>query len=211
MKVAVATKGLSSGNVDQLSGVSRPVAISSGYEQRWRDNATTLGDNRIGIKTIVLEEKATTYNMLCCYADELKEGFNSWIDQVAPTIVPLLKFYFQEEVRKAAVSGESSFPLKFSDRELKLYLWSVVNGFQAELGNQLDYLSKTMATSISRQIEQLHYVENFCHSFLDLHEKPEKINSLRVWFSSTESMGIYDVAERLQACNLAKLVFDEAI
>nr|GMD55554.1 importin-5-like isoform X1 [Ipomoea batatas] len=141
-----------------------------------RDNATTLGDNRIGIKTIVLEEKATTYNMLCCYADELKEGFNPWIDQVAPTVVPLLKFYFQEEVRKAAVSGESSFPLKFSDRELKLYLWSVVNGFQAELGNQLDYLSKTMATSISRQIEQLHYVENFCHSFLDLHEKTPIVN-----------------------------------
>ncbi|PPR99748.1 hypothetical protein GOBAR_AA20918 [Gossypium barbadense] len=35
----------------------------------------TLGDKRIGIKTSVLEEKATACNMLCCYADELKEGF----------------------------------------------------------------------------------------------------------------------------------------
>ncbi|XP_047975909.1 importin-5-like isoform X2 [Salvia hispanica] len=43
--------------------------------------------------------------MLCCYADELKEGFYPWIDQVAPTLVPLLKFYFHEEVRKAAVSA----------------------------------------------------------------------------------------------------------
>ena len=42
----------------------------------------TLGDKRIGIKTSVLEEKATACNMLCCYADELKEGFFPWIDQV---------------------------------------------------------------------------------------------------------------------------------
>ncbi|KAG6603486.1 Importin-5, partial [Cucurbita argyrosperma subsp. sororia] len=65
----------------------------------------TLGDKRIGIKTSVLEEKATACNMLCCYADELKEGFFVWIDQVAPTLVPLLKFYFHEEVRRAAVSA----------------------------------------------------------------------------------------------------------
>ena len=43
----------------------------------------TLGDKRIGIKTSVLEEKATACNMLCCYADELKEGFFPWIDQVS--------------------------------------------------------------------------------------------------------------------------------
>nr|GLL31765.1 importin-5-like [Ipomoea trifida]GMD14898.1 importin-5-like [Ipomoea batatas]GMD18000.1 importin-5-like [Ipomoea batatas]GMD19387.1 importin-5-like [Ipomoea batatas]GMD20739.1 importin-5-like [Ipomoea batatas] len=65
----------------------------------------TLGDKRIGIKTSVLEEKATACNMLCCYVDELKEGFYPWIDQVAPTLVPLLKFYFHEEVRKAAVAA----------------------------------------------------------------------------------------------------------
>ncbi|KAK4740781.1 hypothetical protein SAY87_024369 [Trapa incisa] len=64
-----------------------------------------LGDKRIGIKTSVLEEKATACNMLCCYADELKEGFYPWIDQVTPTLVPLLKFYFHEEVRKAAISA----------------------------------------------------------------------------------------------------------
>ncbi|KAL9274571.1 Importin-5-like protein [Drosera capensis] len=65
----------------------------------------TLGDKRIGIKTSVLEEKATACNMLCCYADELKEGFYPWTDQVAPIMVPLLKFYFHEEVRRAAVSA----------------------------------------------------------------------------------------------------------
>eukprot|EP00249_Psilotum_nudum_P013400 c24308_g1_i1 orf=266-3634(-) len=65
----------------------------------------TIGDKKIGIRTSVLEEKATACNMLCCYADELKEGFFPWIDQVAPILVPLLKFYFHEEVRKAAVSA----------------------------------------------------------------------------------------------------------
>lgn len=65
----------------------------------------TVGDKKIGIRTSVLEEKATACNMLCCYADELKEGFFPWIDQVAPIMVPLLKFYFHEEVRKAAVTA----------------------------------------------------------------------------------------------------------
>ncbi len=42
----------------------------------------TIGDKKIGIRTSVLEEKATACNMLCCYVDELKEGFYPWIDQV---------------------------------------------------------------------------------------------------------------------------------
>ena len=42
----------------------------------------TIGDKRIGIRTSFLEEKATACNMLCCYANELKEGFYPWIDQV---------------------------------------------------------------------------------------------------------------------------------
>ncbi|KAK6137805.1 hypothetical protein DH2020_028453 [Rehmannia glutinosa] len=51
----------------------------------------TLGDKRIGIKTSVLEEKATACNMLCCYADELKEGFYPWIDQVGDAMPELLR------------------------------------------------------------------------------------------------------------------------
>jgi hypothetical protein len=41
-----------------------------------------LGDRRIQIRTSVLEEKSTACNMLCCYADELKEGFLPWVQQV---------------------------------------------------------------------------------------------------------------------------------
>lgn len=53
----------------------------------------TLGDKRIGIKTSVLEEKATACNMLCCYADELKEGFYPWIDQV--DLDSVIRYFFK--------------------------------------------------------------------------------------------------------------------
>lgn len=41
-----------------------------------------LGDKVLAIRTSILEEKATACNMLCCYADELKEGFFPYVNQV---------------------------------------------------------------------------------------------------------------------------------
>jgi len=64
-----------------------------------------VGDKRIAIRTSVLEEKATACNMLCCYVDELKEGFVDYIQPTVETMVPLLDFYFHEDVRKAAVAS----------------------------------------------------------------------------------------------------------
>ncbi|KAF3337785.1 Importin-5 [Carex littledalei] len=55
----------------------------------------------------VLDEKASACNMLCCYAEELKEDFYPWIDQVAPLLLPFLKIKFHKEVRKAAISAMS--------------------------------------------------------------------------------------------------------
>ena len=43
-----------------------------------------LGDRKLSVRTSVLEEKATACNMLCCYADELKEGFYPFVEQVRP-------------------------------------------------------------------------------------------------------------------------------
>ena len=40
-----------------------------------------LGDRKLSVRTSVLEEKATACNMLCCYADELKEGFYPYVEQ----------------------------------------------------------------------------------------------------------------------------------
>lgn len=41
-----------------------------------------LGDRKLSVRTSVLEEKATACNMLCCYADELKDGFYPYVEQV---------------------------------------------------------------------------------------------------------------------------------
>ena len=41
-----------------------------------------IGDRKISLRTSVLEEKATACSMICCYADELKEGFYPYCEQV---------------------------------------------------------------------------------------------------------------------------------
>ncbi|CAI8618633.1 unnamed protein product [Vicia faba] len=119
----------------------------------------TLGDKRIGIKTSVLEEKATACNMLCCYADELKEGFFPWIDQVAGTLVPLLKFYFHEEVRKAAVSAMPELL-----RSAKL----AIEKGQSQ-GRDVSYLKFLTDSIIPALVEALHKEPDteICASMLD--------------------------------------------
>jgi hypothetical protein len=62
-----------------------------------------FGDKVLTIRTSVLEEKATACAMLCCYLDELKEGFLPYVQPVADLMLPLLRFYFHEEVRRSAV------------------------------------------------------------------------------------------------------------
>ncbi|KAI8476174.1 MAG: armadillo-type protein [Monoraphidium minutum] len=64
-----------------------------------------LGDKLVAIRTSTLEEKATACSMIGCYVDELKEGFFPYVKQVADIMVPLLKFYFHEDVRRAAVQS----------------------------------------------------------------------------------------------------------
>lgn len=68
------------------------------------DNETILiGDKFVQIRTGVLEEKATACQMLRCYADELKDGFLPYVKEVTDIMVPLLKFYFHEDVRALAM------------------------------------------------------------------------------------------------------------
>ncbi|KAJ7419220.1 Importin-5 [Pitangus sulphuratus] len=59
----------------------------------------SIGDQQsFGIKTAGLEEKATACQMLVCYAKELKEGFVEYTEQVVKLMVPLLKFYFHDDI-----------------------------------------------------------------------------------------------------------------
>ncbi|XP_048745456.2 importin-5-like [Ostrea edulis] len=63
----------------------------------------TVGDQQsFGIRTAGLEEKATACQMLVCYARELKEGFAEYAEEVVRIMVPLLKFYFHDDIRIAA-------------------------------------------------------------------------------------------------------------
>ncbi|KAM9820263.1 importin-5 [Neosynchiropus ocellatus] len=64
-----------------------------------------LGDQQsFGIKTAGLEEKATACQMLVCYAKELKEGFVEYTEQVVKLMVPLLKFYFHDDILNNSVT-----------------------------------------------------------------------------------------------------------
>jgi len=66
----------------------------------------SLNDQQnFGIKTAGLEEKATACQMLVCYARELKEAFSDYTEEVVKMMVPLLKFYFHDGVRTAAVES----------------------------------------------------------------------------------------------------------
>uniref|UniRef100_A0A8C0FWW4 Importin 5 n=1 Tax=Bubo bubo TaxID=30461 RepID=A0A8C0FWW4_BUBBB len=68
-----------------------------------------LGDQQsFGIKTAGLEEKATACQMLVCYAKELKEGFVEYTEQVVKLMVPLLKFYFHDDI---LLTNSTSMPL----------------------------------------------------------------------------------------------------
>jgi hypothetical protein len=64
----------------------------------------SIGDKTIGIRTSGLEEKATACNMMACFLAELGEGFHEYIQPTATIMVPLLQFYYHDEVRGAAVS-----------------------------------------------------------------------------------------------------------
>lgn len=64
-----------------------------------------LGGRRVSLHTSVLEEKANACSMLCCYAYELKEGFFPYVEEVTQIMVPLLKFYFNEDVRSSAAQA----------------------------------------------------------------------------------------------------------
>ncbi|XP_058010265.1 uncharacterized protein LOC110631841 isoform X2 [Hevea brasiliensis] len=64
-----------------------------------------LGDDRTEIEEQVIEEKAEACKVLFSCATELMEGFDLWIDEVAQTLVPLISFDLNEQVREVSVSA----------------------------------------------------------------------------------------------------------
>jgi importin-5 len=65
-----------------------------------------LHGQQVGIKTSILEEKCTAYEMLCCYAQELKGAFFPYVPSVLDELIlPGLKFYFHDGVRSASAKS----------------------------------------------------------------------------------------------------------
>ncbi|KAJ3084297.1 hypothetical protein HK102_000705 [Quaeritorhiza haematococci] len=56
------------------------------------------GRQKIGIKTSVLEEKCTAVEMLTCYVKTLGGKFYPYVGKVLEIAVPLLKFYFHDDI-----------------------------------------------------------------------------------------------------------------
>ncbi|QDZ25046.1 importin beta [Chloropicon primus] len=64
-----------------------------------------VGNSKICIRTSTLEEKSTACSMLCCYVEELQEGFFPYIEEIVQLFVPLLRFAFHEDVRATVATG----------------------------------------------------------------------------------------------------------
>ncbi|KAI9024505.1 hypothetical protein CLU79DRAFT_834266 [Phycomyces nitens] len=63
-----------------------------------------INGQQVGIKTSVLEEKHTAIEMLLSYARDLGAGFLPYVAPVLEIALPLLKFYFHDDVRHAAAA-----------------------------------------------------------------------------------------------------------
>ena len=62
------------------------------------------GDKVVSVKTSALEDKATAVSMLCCYADVMQAHLLPYLDNCLAVSLPLLKFYFSDDVRTAAAA-----------------------------------------------------------------------------------------------------------
>eukprot|EP00010_Vexillifera_abyssalis_P008327 CAMPEP_0201544158 /NCGR_PEP_ID=MMETSP0173_2-20130828/708_1 /ASSEMBLY_ACC=CAM_ASM_000268 /TAXON_ID=218659 /ORGANISM="Vexillifera sp., Strain DIVA3 564/2" /LENGTH=1049 /DNA_ID=CAMNT_0047952189 /DNA_START=291 /DNA_END=3440 /DNA_ORIENTATION=- len=75
----------------------------NGSKEGWE--YVSIANKTIGINTTVLLEKCTAVNMLYCYADDLKELFFPYVQDVAKIMVPLLTFYYHDETRASAATS----------------------------------------------------------------------------------------------------------
>lgn len=99
------------GPVMRTAGLKPEVALLDNDEvqdvetdQDWQ--FVNLGEQQnFGIRTAGLEDKASACEMLVCYARELKDGFANYAEEVVRLMVPMLKFYFHDGVRRAAAES----------------------------------------------------------------------------------------------------------
>merc|ERR1719414_2172099 len=82
---------------DELNGVEND-------SEDWQ--FVSLGEQQnFGIKTAGLEDKVTACQMLVTYARELKGEFAPYVEETIVLMLPLLKFFFHDDVREAAAES----------------------------------------------------------------------------------------------------------
>ncbi|CAH8682369.1 unnamed protein product [Schistosoma rodhaini] len=149
-----------------------------------------LGEDRnYAIRTSGLEDKATACQMLVCYAREMKESFAPYCQQVLDIMVPLLDFYFNDEVRSAAAECLPFLlsSMKVKQPELVKTAWErvhksliravtneperdVVADHLQSLANSIEAVGKTYVTS-----DQLAEIRNLLdHLFHEHFEKSDE-------------------------------------
>ena len=69
-------------------------------EEGW--DYITMGNQKLVIKTAVIEDKRTAVEMISTYARDLEEHFAPYVDAALKTTIPLVGFVFDIGVRQAA-------------------------------------------------------------------------------------------------------------
>ncbi|KAI9349471.1 armadillo-type protein [Zopfochytrium polystomum] len=72
------------------------------YSQEEGWDFIKLGDQRLGIKTALVEDKRTAVEMLCTYAADLEAHFAPYVEKSLAVTLPLVGFVFDLGVRQAA-------------------------------------------------------------------------------------------------------------
>ena len=70
-----------------------------------------VGGSKISIRTSALDDKANACNMLCCYADELREAFFPWVERVGlPCEMSGLRAWCMQDCKCAAMRTSCGGP-----------------------------------------------------------------------------------------------------
>ncbi|KAJ1548515.1 hypothetical protein HK405_002894 [Cladochytrium tenue] len=89
-----------------------------------------LGDQRLGIKTAVVDDKRTAVEMICTYANDLEASFAPFVDSSLNCTLPLIGFVFDLGVRQAAARAVplllNCLKLANADNMQILQYWSTV-------------------------------------------------------------------------------------
>jgi hypothetical protein len=116
-----------------------------------------LHGQQVGIKTSILEEKCTAYEMLCSYSQELKADFFPYVPSVLQDLIlPGLKFYFHDGVRTA--SAKCIPHLVESAKEANPHDLSVANNiFRTVIDTLLERLAEEGSPEICAEFFESFY------------------------------------------------------